>query len=56
MKGEKEQLRLIYPNLWGYVNEKRRIRSDEDCDILLQEITNTSFPQKLIESHAKGYK
>lgn len=55
MKGKEEQLRLIYPNLWGVVNVKKRIRSDKDVHMLLQEITNTTFEQRLIESHVYGY-
>lgn len=55
MKSKEEQLRLIYPNLWGVVNKKRRIRSDKDFHMLLQEITNKTFEQRLIESHVYGY-
>ena len=42
---------LIASLLRGAINSKRRIRNDSDYALLLQEMNNVSFGQKLVESH-----
>lgn len=51
-KAKKASLNLLR----GTINAKRRIRSDKDHDLLLEEMNNSSIGQKLVESHGTSLK
>ena len=48
---EEKELRMIYPNSWGAINQNKVIIDSDDVEQLLKECNDSTLKEKLIRSH-----